>query len=73
MSKASPFPEAVYAKIMTWLDGPIDEATKAEILFLMQKDPKLLIELFGADLQFGTSGLRALMGIGTNRLTSSPS
>lgn len=68
MPNSFQLPEAIYAKVMTWVDGPIDDATKAEILFLMQNDPKLLIELFGVDLQFGTSGLRALMGIGTNRI-----
>ena len=51
-----------------WLEGPIDEGSKEEIRALQKKDPKALADAFFTDLDFGTGGLRGLMGVGTNRL-----
>ncbi len=51
-----------------WLDGDFDEATKRQVKHLMEHDPKELEESFYRDLEFGTGGLRGIMGVGTNRM-----
>ncbi len=56
------------AAIQSWLDGAYDEATKAEIRRLQNESPDELIDAFYKRLEFGTGGLRSLMGVGTNRL-----
>ncbi|EKE20801.1 MAG: hypothetical protein ACD_7C00471G0002 [uncultured bacterium] len=55
-------------RINQWLEGPYDEQTKNQIKFLMQKNPKELTDCFSQTLHFGTGGIRAKLGIGTNRL-----
>jgi phosphoglucomutase len=50
-----------------WLNSNIDDATKNEIRqMLANKDPKLLIDSFYKNLEFGTGGLRGVMGAGSN-------
>ncbi|MDP1880385.1 MAG: phospho-sugar mutase [Parachlamydiaceae bacterium] len=56
------------ANIDQWLSGPYDQATQQWINQTLQKDPKQLIDSFYTSLSFGTGGLRALTGIGPNRL-----
>lgn len=51
-----------------WLTGPYDEETKREIRRLQKENPPLLEEAFYKNLEFGTGGLRGLMGVGTNRM-----
>jgi phosphoglucomutase len=51
-----------------WLQGPYDEETKQEIRLLQQENPQVLEDAFYKDLEFGTGGLRGLMGPGTNRI-----
>ncbi len=51
-----------------WLTGPYDEATKSEVNRLIQSDKKGLFDAFYRDLEFGTGGLRGIMGVGTNRM-----
>ncbi len=59
----------VMAKAQTWLDGNYNEETKSEIKRMMNSDDKTeLIESFYRDLEFGTGGLRGIMGAGTNRM-----
>ena len=60
--------EKVMNKVRVWLDGDYDEATKSQIKALMDNDPKELTESFYRDLEFGTAGLRGIMGVGTNRM-----
>src|SRR5665647_3739822 len=55
-------------KINEWLSGNYDEDTKNEILRLRKEDESQLEDAFYKDLEFGTGGLRGLMGIGTNRM-----
>lgn len=55
-------------RIQSWLEGPYDAATKAEIRRLLTADPKSLNDAFFKDLSFGTGGMRGIMGIGSNRL-----
>ncbi|MCC6127756.1 MAG: phospho-sugar mutase, partial [Chlamydiae bacterium] len=58
----------IQARIREWLDGPYDEETKREIQHLLQTNPESLQDAFFKNLSFGTGGLRAKMGVGTNRL-----
>ncbi len=51
-----------------WLSEDYDEATRAEVKRLMENDPKELEESFYRNLEFGTGGLRGIMGVGTNRM-----
>ena len=52
----------------SWLDGNYDEQTKKEVLELMKNDPAGLEDAFYRNLEFGTGGLRGVMGVGTNRM-----
>lgn len=55
--------------INKWLSGNYDETTKAEIQELMDKnDATALTDAFYRDLEFGTGGLRGIMGAGSNRI-----
>ena len=58
----------VLAKAQAWLDGKYDEATKEQVRFLIENNPNELVESFYKDLEFGTGGLRGIMGVGTNRM-----
>ena len=51
-----------------WLSEDYDGATRAEVKRLMENDPKELEESFYRNLEFGTGGLRGIMGVGTNRM-----
>jgi phosphoglucomutase len=55
-------------KINSWLNGNYDKATQEEVAKLMQTNEKELIDAFYKDLEFGTGGLRGIMGAGTNRM-----
>jgi phosphoglucomutase len=59
---------AIQEKLMIWLNGNYDQATKDEINRLQQDNPNELIESFYRNLEFGTGGLRGIMGVGTNRI-----
>jgi phosphoglucomutase len=58
----------VLDKANSWLNGSYDEETKQQVRDLMQNNPKELEESFYHNLEFGTGGLRGIMGIGTNRM-----
>jgi phosphoglucomutase len=55
-------------KIATWLNGNYDEATKNAIKELQSANTSELEESFYKNLEFGTGGLRGIMGVGTNRI-----
>jgi phosphoglucomutase len=59
---------AIQTSIDTWLSGNFDQATKDEIRHLQQTNPTELADAFYRNLEFGTGGLRGLMGVGTNRM-----
>jgi len=59
---------AIQDKVNTWLKGNFDQATKDEIIRLQKDNPKELEESFYRNLEFGTGGLRGIMGVGTNRM-----
>jgi len=61
--------ESVKQRAAEWLTDVYDEATKAEVRrMLSNDDPTELIDSFYRDLEFGTGGLRGIMGAGTNRM-----
>lgn len=60
---------AINQKINTWLKGNYDDETKNEIKKLQDSNNEAeLTDAFYKDLEFGTGGLRGLMGVGTNRV-----
>lgn len=52
----------------SWLEGNYDEETKKQVKDLMENDPAGLEDAFYRNLEFGTGGLRGVMGVGTNRM-----
>ena len=60
--------QAIHQKIASWLTGNFDAATKEEIRSLQSNHPDQLEDAFYRNLEFGTGGLRGLMGVGTNRV-----
>jgi phosphoglucomutase len=60
--------QAIDQKIASWLNGNFDAATKEEIRSLQASHPDQLEDAFYRNLEFGTGGLRGLMGVGTNRV-----
>jgi len=55
-------------RIKEWLSGDYDEIAKEKIRELQKTDPSKLEDAFYKDLEFGTGGLRGIMGVGTNRM-----
>ncbi len=60
--------QIVKQNVSQWLNGSYDENTKRVILDMQKNNPKELTESFYQNLEFGTGGLRGLMGVGTNRM-----
>jgi phosphomannomutase len=60
--------QKILQTINEWLNANIDKETKAEIKDLLEKDHNKLKEAFYKKLTFGTGGIRALVGVGTNQL-----
>jgi phosphoglucomutase len=60
---------SVKSRIQTWLDGSYDQDTKDEIREMLKEEKfEELTDAFYKDLEFGTGGLRGIMGVGTNRV-----
>lgn len=62
------FDPKVQANILAWLNGNYDEKTKEKIWHLLEHDPQEIENGFYTHLNFGTGGMRGLMGVGTNRI-----
>ncbi len=60
--------KSIQLKIDSWLDGNYDAATKETIKKLQEENPTELGDAFYKNLEFGTGGLRGIMGVGTNRI-----
>jgi phosphoglucomutase len=58
----------ILAKVNNWLTGNYDQETKNEIIRLQKENPGELTDSFYQNLEFGTGGLRGIMGVGTNRI-----
>jgi phosphoglucomutase len=59
---------AILAKAKNWLGEEFDEETKKQVQYLIDNDAKELTDAFYRELEFGTGGLRGIMGAGTNRM-----
>lgn len=59
---------AIQKSVDTWLNGNYDQATKDAIRKLQNEKPDELADAFYKNLEFGTGGLRGIMGVGTNRM-----
>ena len=62
------FLEELKEKAGRWTEKEFDENTRKEVKHMIEKDERALVESFYKDLEFGTGGLRGLMGVGTNRM-----
>ena len=60
--------QVIKQRVESWLTGSYDEETKAQVKKLADTNPKELEESFYKNLEFGTGGLRGIMGVGTNRM-----
>ena len=60
--------EDIRKRAMTWLGNEFNEETRKEVRDMLEKDEKKLVDAFYQDLEFGTGGLRGVMGAGTNRM-----
>lgn len=60
--------EIIRKKAEQWLGSEFNEETRNEVRQLLEGDEKKLIDAFYQDLEFGTGGLRGIMGAGTNRM-----
>ena len=60
--------ESAKLNAQSWLDGAYDEETKQAIRDMAEQNPNELNESFYRTLEFGTGGLRGIMGVGTNRM-----
>ena len=60
--------QEILDKAASWMSNDVDAQTQSEVKALLENDPKLFLESFYTDLDFGTGGLRGIMGVGTNRI-----
>ncbi|MEI6766440.1 MAG: phospho-sugar mutase [Bacteroidota bacterium] len=60
--------DRIISRASKWLEGNFDEETKKLVKDMMENDLQGLTEAFHTDLEFGTGGLRGIMGAGTNRM-----
>ena len=58
----------ILEKVNEWLSPVFDEQTHNDIKVMMTSSPKELEESFYKNLEFGTGGMRGVMGVGTNRI-----
>lgn len=65
-----PMEETVLAKAKKWTSDAFDAETRSSVQSLIDSDPNELTESFYKDLEFGTGGLRGIMGVGTNRINT---
>jgi len=60
--------DSILQKATAWLTPTFDAETKAEIQNLIDNNPNDLADRFYKDMEFGTGGMRGVMGVGTNRI-----
>ena len=60
--------EKIREKASEWLGSDFNEETRKEVREMLENDEKKLVDAFYQDLEFGTGGLRGVMGAGTNRM-----
>ena len=62
--------DEIRKRAQAWLGSEFNEETRKEVSEMLDKDEKKLIDAFYQDLEFGTGGLRGIMGAGTNRMNT---
>src|SRR5665647_3462426 len=60
--------DEIKTKAQSWLGSEFNDETRKEVKEMLAHDEKKLIDAFYQDLEFGTGGLRGIMGAGTNRM-----
>ena len=60
--------QEIINKAKVWTRPPFDEATRKEVQYMLDNDPAKLEDSFYKNLEFGTGGMRGIMGPGTNRI-----
>jgi phosphoglucomutase len=60
--------DQIRSRAQKWLAPEFNEETRREVREMLEKDEKKLVDAFYQDLEFGTGGLRGIMGAGTNRM-----
>lgn len=60
--------DAIKQRVQVWVNGNYEETAKQEIARLEKENPTELADAFYRNLEFGTGGLRGIMGVGTNRI-----
>jgi len=60
--------EVIQQRVAAWLNGNFDEETKEQVRALQKDRPEEMADAFYRNLEFGTGGLRGIMGVGTNRM-----
>ena len=58
----------IKAKALQWTKSEFDSETVKKVKYLLENDEKELVDAFYKSLEFGTGGLRGIMGVGTNRI-----
>lgn len=61
-------PKNILAKANAWIQAPFDIETQENVKELLTSSPKELEDAFYKNLEFGTGGMRGIMGVGTNRI-----
>ena len=60
----------IIERAKVWLSDKYDAETRKQVQELIDNNPEELLESFYKNLEFGTGGLRGIMGIGTNRMNT---
>ncbi len=68
MKNTAQLDPAILEKAQSWLSPDFDEVTRKEVQEMIDKDPSGLTDAFYKDLEFGTGGLRGVMGAGSNKM-----
>ena len=60
--------EQILEKAKPWLKEPFDAETREKVKNLIDSNSDILLDSFYTDMEFGTGGMRGIMGVGTNRI-----
>lgn len=60
--------ELIQLRMKQWTEPPYDDETRAAAKKMQEEDPAGAMDAFYRNLEFGTGGLRGIMGVGTNRI-----
>lgn len=60
--------EQIIERAKPWLKEPFDADTRKKVITLIDTNSDILLDSFYTDMEFGTGGMRGIMGVGTNRI-----